>query len=196
MRLIICTILAICGLVLPAYAQQAAPATVPVGTVKAERKAIAKTLEFVGRVEAINRVEIKARVTGYLEALLFKEGDFVKEGAPLYRIEKGLFDAAVKQAEGALERAKSAKILTVVQLQRAEELLVKSSGTAVARDQALAADEQAKGTILADEANLQTARINLGYTDITSSITGKVGRTKITKGNVVGPDTGPLTVVV
>jgi membrane fusion protein, multidrug efflux system len=196
MRLIIYTVLAFCGLVLPAYAQQAAPATIPVGTIKAEQKAIAKTLEFVGRVEAINRVEIKARVTGYLEEILFKEGDFVKEGAPLYRIEKGLFDAAVKQAEGALERAKSAKVLTVVQLQRAEELLAKSSGTAVARDQALAADQQAKGAILEAEANLQTAKINFGYTEILAPISGKIGRSSITKGNVVGPNTGTLTTIV
>ena len=196
MRLIICTVLVIFGLILPAFAQQGAPATVPVGTIKAERTAVAKTVEFVGRVEAINRVEVKARVTGYLETLLFKEGDFVKESAPLYHIEKGLFDAAVKQAEGALERAKSAKILTVVQLQRAEELLAKSSGTAVARDQALAADEQAKGTILEAEANLETAKINLGYTDIVSPISGKIGRSSITKGNVVGPNTGTLTTIV
>ena len=58
----------------------------------------------------------------------------------------------------------------------------------MARDQALAADEQAKGAILSDEGNLATAKINLGYTDITSPITGKIGRTNITKGNVVGPD--------
>ena len=196
MRLTICTALAICGIILPAYAQQGAPAPIPVGTIKAERKAIARNAEFVGRVEAINRVEIKARVTGYLDAALFKEGDFIKEGASLYRIEKGLFDAAVKQAEGALERAKAAKILTVVQLQRAEELLAKNSGTAVARDQALAADEQAKGTILEAEANLQTAKINLGYTDIVSPISGKIGRSSITKGNVVGPNTGTLTTIV
>jgi membrane fusion protein (multidrug efflux system) len=196
MRLMLCAILAIYGLALPAYAQKGAPATVPVGTIKAERKAIAKTLDFVGRVEAVNRVDIKARVTGYLEAVLFKEGDLVKVGAPLYRIEKGLFDAAVKQAEGALERAKSAKILTEAQLQRAEELLAKSSGTAVARDQALAADEQAKGAILEAEANLQSAKINLGYTDIVSPISGKIGRSSITKGNVVGTNTGTLATIV
>ena len=196
MRQTICMVLLAFGIILPAYAQQEAPATIPVGTIKAERKAIAKNAEFVGRVEAINRVEIKARVTGYLEAVLFKEGELVKDSAPLYRIEKGLFDAAVKQAEGALERAKSAKILTVVQLQRAEELLAKSSGTAVARDQALAADQQANGTILEAEANLQTAKINLGYTDIISPISGKIGRSSITKGNVVGPNTGTLATIV
>ena len=184
------------GFAFPAYGQQAPPNTIPVVTVIATKKTIAKTLDFVGRVEAINRVEIKARVTGFLDAVLFKEGDFVKEGAPLYRIEKGLFDAAVKQAEGALERAKSAKVLTVVQLQRAEELLAKSSGTAVARDQALASDQQAQGAILEAEANLQTAKINLGYTDIVAPISGKIGRTSITKGNVVGPDKGVLTTIV
>lgn len=180
----------------PSYGQQSAPNTVPVVTIVAEKKPIAKTLDFVGRVEAINRVDIRARVTGYLEAVLFKEGDLVKQGDPLYRIEKGLFDAAVKQAEGALERAKSAKVLTAVQLQRAEDLLAKSSGTVVARDQALASDQQAQGAILEAEANLQSAKINLGYTDIIAPISGKIGRTSITRGNVVGPDKGVLTVIV
>jgi membrane fusion protein (multidrug efflux system) len=123
-------------------AQENVPSTILVGTVIAEPKPIAKTLDFVGRVEAVNRVVIKARVTGYLDAVLFKEGDLVSEGARLYRIEKGLFEAEVKQAQGALERGQSAKTLTPIQLQRAEELLAKNSGTAVARDQALAADQQ------------------------------------------------------
>jgi membrane fusion protein, multidrug efflux system len=171
-------------------------AVVPVGTVLAERKPVAQTMDFVGRVEAINRVEIRARVKGFLESVQFKEGDVVKEGAALYQIEKGLFDAAVQQAQGALERSKAAKVLTVVQLQRAEDLLSRNTGTAVARDQALAADEQAQGAILSDQANLATARINLGYTDIRAPISGKIGRTNITKGNVVGPDSGPLTMIV
>ena len=114
------------GISSPANAQSAQePAAVPVGVITAERKAVAKTLDFVGRVEAVQRVEMKARITGYFENGAFKEGELIKEGAPLYDIEKGLFHAAVKQAEGALERAKSAKVLTVVQLQRAEELLAK-----------------------------------------------------------------------
>ena len=196
MRRVQVALLALFGLTLSVHAQQVAPATVPVGTVAAEKKAITPALEFVGRVDAINRVEVKARVTGYLEAVVFKEGDPVKEGAPLYKIEKGLFEAAVKQAEGALERAKSAKVLTEVQLQRAEDLLAKNSGTVVARDQALASDQQAKGAILEAEAALQTAKINLGYTDITSPISGKISRTNITAGNVVGPDKGTLTTIV
>ena len=164
--------------------------------VTAERKPVTKSQDFVGRVEAVQRVEVKARITGYLENVAFKEGDLIKEGTPLYSIEKGLFEAAVGQAEGALEKDKAAKTLTEVQLQRAEELFGKGSGTQVARDQAYAADESAKGSLLIDQANLLTAKINLGYTEIVSPIAGKVGKTNITKGNVVSPQTGPLTVIV
>jgi membrane fusion protein, multidrug efflux system len=197
MRVAICAALTLCGLTLSAYPQQQpAAGAVAVGTVSAERQPVARTADFVGRVEAINRVEVRARVTGYLEKVEFKEGDEVKQGASLYQIEKGLFEAAVGQAEGALERSKAAKILSQVQLQRAEELLGKNAGTVVARDQARAADQQAAGAIMTDDANLQTAKINLGYTDIVSPIEGKVGKTNITVGNVVGPDSGPLTVIV
>jgi membrane fusion protein, multidrug efflux system len=175
---------------------QSAPEAVVVGTVAAERRPITETIDFVGRVEAVNRVDVRARVTGYLDAVLFKEGDAVKEGAPLYRIERGLFEAAVEQAHGALERSQAAKVLSAIQLQRAEELVTKQAGTVVARDQALAADKTADGNILTDQANLDTAKINLGYTDIASPISGKIGKTNITKGNVVGPDSGVLTTIV
>jgi membrane fusion protein, multidrug efflux system len=177
----------------PAVAQQQ---TVPVGTVYAERRPISQSREFVGRVEAIDRVSVQARVTGFLEAILFTEGDFVKKGDPLYHIERGPFEAAAEQARGALERSKAAKTLTQIQLQRAEELLARNAGTAVTRDQALAADQQAEGQILSDQANLDTANINLGYTDIVAPISGKISKSNITVGNVVGPSSGVLTVIV
>ena len=119
----VCTILLLIGLCAPAYAQQGETSAVPVGTTYAERRSIAKSLDLIGRVEAISRVDVRARVTGYLDAVLFKDGDLVKDGAVLYRIERGLFEAAVKQAEGALESSKAALTLAVVQFQRAQELL-------------------------------------------------------------------------
>jgi membrane fusion protein, multidrug efflux system len=195
MRFALLMVPALC-VALPASAQQPPPSTVPVGVVRAELKPISKTADFVGRVESINRVQIVPRVTGFLEEVKFKEGDLAKEGAPLYLIEQGLFKAAVESAQGALERSKAAKTLTEIQLSRAQELFNRQAGTAVARDQALAADQQAAGQILTDQANLETAKINLGYTEINSPIAGKVGRTNITKGNVVGPVAGPLTIVV
>jgi membrane fusion protein (multidrug efflux system) len=187
--------LLICALVPTANAQQK-EAAVPVGIVRAERKPIEKMFDFVGRVEAVNRVEVRARVTGYLEALLFAEGGLVREGDPLYRIEQGLFQAAVEQAQGNLASSKAAKVLSAVQLRRAEDLLARNAGSVVSRDQALAADEQAKGGVLIAEANLRTAEINLGYTDIVAPVAGRIGKTNITKGNVVGPDSGVLTVIV
>jgi membrane fusion protein, multidrug efflux system len=196
MRQVFCTILFVFALSSPTLAQQQPTTAVPVGVVKAERRPITRSGEYVGRVEAVSRVEIRARITGFLETVLFKEGDLIKEGAPLYRIEKGLFEAQVRQAEGALERSKAAKALSALQLGRAEDLVQKEAGTLVARDQARAQDQQAEGAVMADEANLATAGINLGYTDIVAPITGKVGRTNITKGNVVSPESGPLTVVV
>jgi membrane fusion protein (multidrug efflux system) len=186
----------ICASIASSSAQQQAPAVVPVGTVQAEHKPIAKTKNFVGRVEAINKVEVHARVTGYLEDVLFKEGEFVKEGQHLYHIEKDLFQAAVDQAAGDLAGDKAKKLLTAIQYTRAEELAKTSAGTIVARDQALTADRDADARILVAQAKLDTTKINLGYTDIVSPIAGKIGRTNISKGNVVSPQSGTLTTIV
>jgi membrane fusion protein (multidrug efflux system) len=176
--------------------QQPAPEAVPVTTVIAQEKPVTQAKDFVGRIQAIERVDVRARVTGYLEAVLFKEGELVKEGQPLYRIEPDTFKAAVEQAEGALQGAKASKELTKVELDRAKELLQKSFGTPQKRDQAQAADDNAAANIIKAQADLDTAKINLGYTDITSPITGKIGRTAVTKGNVVSPDSGVLTTIV
>jgi membrane fusion protein (multidrug efflux system) len=186
----------ICASIASSSAQQQAPAAVPVGTVQAEHKPIAKTKNFVGRVEAINKVEVHARVTGYLEDVQFKEGELVKEGQHLYHIEKDLFQAAVDQAAGELADDKAKKLLTAVEYQRAEQLSKTSAGTVEARDKALTADRDADAQILIAQAKLDTAKINLGYTDIVSPIAGKIGRTKITKGNVVSPQSGTLTTIV
>ena len=97
-RAIWALLLAGAAIVTSAPAQQPVPTAIPVGVVKAERKAITRTMTFVGRIDAVNRVEVRARVTGYLEAVLFKEGDQIKKGAPLYRIEQGTYAAAVEQA--------------------------------------------------------------------------------------------------
>jgi membrane fusion protein, multidrug efflux system len=195
-RSAVASLLLLWTIVVSALAQQPAPAAVPVGTMAAARKPIAKTADFVGRIQSIERVEVQSRVTGYLEEVLFKEGDLVKEGQPLYRIEKDLFQAAVDQANGALQASNAKKLLTAIQLQRAEELMKTNAGTVVARDQALTADRSAGAQTLIDQANLDTAQINLRYTDIVSPIAGKIGRTSITKGNVVSPQTGTLTTIV
>ena len=165
-----------CGFVAPAYSQQGAPAAVPVGTVIAERKPISKTLDFVGRVEAINRVEIRARVKGFLEAVLFKEGDLIKEGAPLYRIER-----ICSRPRSSRPKARWSKQSSIRASGENPEAPGRSSSQIVsagqALDEAIAPEGAAKGAIMTSEANLQTAKINLGYTDIIAPIAGKIGRT-------------------
>lgn len=193
--------LGICGaaavLMLATVPLAAQPAGgIPVGVVPATLQPVSDAQEFVGRVEAPERVDIRARVKGMLEAVLFTEGESVKEGQPLYRIEKPPFEADVQQAAGDVERAKAALTLAKIQRERAEELLAKNAGTAVARDQAIANEESAKGALLSAEAALNTAKINLGYTDIASPITGRIGRTAFTRGHIIGPESGPLATVV
>lgn len=184
------------GLGASALAQQPAPTAVPVGTVMAEKRAITQAADFVGRIEAVNRVDIRARVTGYLEEVLFKDGATVAEGAPLFRIERSPFEAAVEQAQGALEKAQGALQNATVQRQRAEDLLKTSAGSVAIRDQRVAEEKGAQGDETTAAANLKTAQINLGYTEIKAPIAGRIGRTKLTKGNVVGPDTGVLVQIV
>lgn len=175
---------------------QTPPGPVQVGTVAARLAPIDTTADFVGRIEAPQRVDVRARVSGWLEQVLFRDGQKVKKGTPLYQIEQAQFQAAVEQAEAALMRAKAAQTLTAIQFDRAQELYVRQAGTAVTRDQAKASDDQAKAQILSDQAALDTARLNLSYTNVTSPIDGQVGRTLVTVGNVVGPDSGVLTTIV
>lgn len=184
------------GLGATALAQQPAPTAVPVGTVMAEKRAITQTADFVGRIEAVNRVDIRARVTGYLEDVLFKDGATVTEGAPLFRIERSPFEAAVEQAQGALEKTQGALQNASLQRQRAEDLLKTNAGSVAIRDQRVAEEKGAQGDETTAAANLKTAQINLGYTEIKAPIAGRIGRTKVTKGNVVSPDSGVLAQIV
>jgi membrane fusion protein (multidrug efflux system) len=177
-----------------ASAQQ--PTAVPVGTLPAELRPITQATEFVGRVEAMERVEIRARVTGFLQDVLFTEGNIVKAGDVLYRIEPDTFQAAVQQAQGALYEAQGKFANATAQRARTQELTKTDAASKALLDVRVADEKSAQGDVVIADANLKTANVNLGYTEIIAPITGEVGRTKYTKGNVVGPDSGPLTVIV
>lgn len=178
-----------------AIAQQP-PQAVPVNVVTAEKRAVSEAGHFVGRIEAIEHVDIRARVTGFLDAVLFKDGARVKKDTPLYRIEKAPFEAKLQQAQADVLRARAQLDNATVQRQRADEL-VKTGSTSVAiRDDRVAQEKTAQGSMAAAEAELTGAKINLNYTDIVSPIDGQIGRTAVTVGNVVGPDSGVLTTVV
>jgi len=183
-----------------AFAQQAAPAAapaaIPVGTVAVEMRPVTGSLTVTGRIAAIDRVELRARVDGFLEEVAFEEGQTVAEGAPLYRIERGNFEAAARSAEGALVQSKAARDLADIQLARAQELLDRDAGTAVARDQAKAEADRSAGAVIEAEAALARARIELDYTEIKAPVAGRIGRTALTRGAVVGPSSGVLATIV
>ena len=179
-----------------ADAQQPTGQPIPVGTVVATKQPVNQASEFVGRVEAIDRVDIRARVTGFLQETFFKEGETVKEGDKLFLIDPAPFEAALQQAQGSLLQAQAMLTNSTVQRQRAD-VLVKTQATSEAdRDQKVALEQNAQGAVVIAEANQKTATINLGYTTIIAPISGRIGRAKVTKGNVVGPDTGQLVLIV
>lgn len=178
------------------YARAQQPAAIPVGTTAAALRPITQATEFVGRVEAMEHVNIRARVTGFLQQVLFKEGDLVKEGDILYRIEPDTFEAAVMQARGALLQAQAKYANASVQRARTEELVKTNTAAQATLDRDVAAEKTAQGEVIVATSNLKSAEINFGYTQITAPISGEVGRSAFTKGNVVGPDSGPLTEIV
>jgi membrane fusion protein (multidrug efflux system) len=179
-----------------AHAETPAAQAVPVGVVTATRQPVSPGATYVGRVEAIQHVNVQARVTGYLESVDFTEGTVVKEGDTLYHIESAPFVAAQLQARGALLQAQGQLTNATTQLARAEELLKTSAASVQTRDDRLAARLNAQGAVIIADADLRTATINLGYTTITSPITGRIGRTALTKGNVVSPQSGVLATIV
>jgi membrane fusion protein (multidrug efflux system) len=167
-----------------------------VGVITAERRPITETSEFVGRVEATDRVNIRARVVGFLQERLFREGGDVTAEEVLFRIERAPFEAQLEQAQASLAGATATLENARVALSRAQDLRRTGAGTQVALDNAQAAERTAQASVLSAQAAVRVAEINLGYTDIKSPIAGQIGRALLSVGNVVGPDAGTLAVVV
>ncbi len=180
----------------PASAQFGPQGPPAVGVMPAERRPVTETTEFVGRVEATDRVNIRARVTGFLQERLYREGADVNVGDVLYRIERAPFEAQLEQAEASLAGATATLENARVALARARELRQTGAGTQVALDNAQALERTASANVLAAQAAVRVAQINLGYTEIAAPISGQIGRSNLAPGNVVGPDAGTLAIIV
>ena len=157
---------------------------------------IADTSDYVGRVTAIDKVEIVARVPGFIEQRLFTEGQLVKKGDLLFRIEQATYKAAVALQEANLAKAKAVELNAMQQLARGKALLPKDFVPKAQVDTQIAAQQGAAADVLEAEAALDQAKINLGYTEIRSPIAGRIGRVAFTVGNLVGPNTGSLVTIV
>jgi RND family efflux transporter MFP subunit len=151
--------------------------------------------EFVGRVEAIQVVDLRARVEGFLEEVRFKEGTYVKAGDLLYVIEQAPYQAQLN-----IDKAKEAKARAV--LTKAEQYLKRlqttRSGTVSATDidSAVSEELQARAAIQEAEATVTQSSLSLSYTRIKAPISGLIGRTAFTRGNLVGPNSGALARIV
>jgi membrane fusion protein (multidrug efflux system) len=179
----------------PAVAQQGAPP--PAVLVQpAELKPIAAQAEFIGRAAAVDKVELHARVKGFLGPRKFNDGDEVKTGQVLFTIEPEPYQAAVDQKSAQRDAAQAALTNAELQLKRAAELLRTNTGTQVTYDQRLSEQLQAKAQLEDANAQLRDAQIQLSYTEIKSPIDGRIGRASVSPGNIVGPDSGVLATVV
>jgi membrane fusion protein (multidrug efflux system) len=157
---------------------------------------VSPAAEFVGRVVAVDKVELRARVQGFLEKRAFTEGQEVREDELLFVIEQAPFQAAVIQAEADLTSAKADAKNAAVQLDRAEQLLKKQNIPAATRDDRAATAAVANAAVKDREAALEVAKINLGYTEIRAPVTGRIGLATFSEGNLVGPESGVLAVIV
>ena len=167
-----------------------------VGVVRATRQAVTETSEFIGRIQAVDRVALTARVTAFLEQRLFTEGTEVKQGDLLYRLERPPFEAAVQQQQAAVGDAGARLANASIQLARAQSLLNTPAGQRSNVDDALANQRSQAAQLAGAQAQLRMAQINLDYTEIHAPVSGKISRTNISIGNVVSPSSGPLTTIV
>ena len=178
-----------------ASAQQ--PAGPPaVGVIEAVKRPFTESNEYLGRIEATNRVSVVARVTAFLTKRNFAEGAEVKTGDMLYQLERGPFQADLEAKRAQVAQLQATLVNARLTLERARSLLGGPAGQQSTVDAATAAQQSLEAQVKAAEAQVDLSQINLDYTEIRSPIDGKIGRTAVTEGNVVSPSSGVLTTIV
>jgi len=176
---------------------QSPPAGPPaVGVVRAERQQITQTDEFIGRIQSIGRVALVARVNAFLEKRLFVEGAEVKQGDLLYQLEQPPFQAQVDANKANVAQLEAQHTYAAQQLARSQYLMKTPAGQQQTVDQDLSNERSLAAQVAAARAQLQTAEINLGYTEIRAPIDGRISATEVTEGNVVSPTSGTLATLV
>jgi membrane fusion protein (multidrug efflux system) len=176
---------------------QSAPSVLPaVGVIQAARRPVTESYDFMGRVQAVGRVNLVARVNAFLETQLFTEGAEVEKGELLYGLEQPPYQADLAAKQAAVAQAEAQLTNSDTQLRRAQELLKSQTGTEALRDNALATQRSASAQLRSAQAAEQASQINIGYTEIRAPISGRIGRTSATVGNVVGPNSGTLATIV
>ncbi|MBB6560459.1 multidrug efflux system membrane fusion protein [Acidovorax soli] len=181
-----------------ATAGAAQPQAVPVSVAAVLQQDISLWDEFSGRLEAVQRVDIRARVSGAVQSVHFREGSLVKQGDLLITVDPAPYAAEVDRAEAQVAAAQARVSYTRSELERATRLLQESAIAQREHDERQNAQREADANLRAAQAALQTARLNLGYTQVRAPVAGRVGRIEITQGNLVasGPGAPVLTTLV
>lgn len=171
---------------------------------------VSRQAEFVGTVQAVQQVDLRARVEGFLESVNFTEGSFVPAGTLVFEIEKDTYQAALDGAQASLQAANATLAGAQATLTQAEVnlkrqiTLLKTAAVSQAtvddatanRDNAKASVLQAQAQIAQAQSQVQSAQLNLSYTDVKTPIAGRIGKALVTQGNLVSPSTGPLATVI
>ncbi len=181
-----------------ADASTAAPVAVPVSVAVVEAKPVTQWSEFSGRLEAVDHVELRSRVAGAIQSVHFQEGAIVEKGDLLVTIDPAPYQAEVARAQANVTAAEARASLARVELKRGQQLLASNAVSQSEVDQRMNGLASAEADLGAARAVLQSAALNLGYTEIRAPITGRVGKIEITAGNLIaaGPSSPILTRLV
>jgi len=179
----------------PAAAQ---PAAVPVPVVTLEETSVSLWDEFSGRLEAVERVDVRSRVAGAVKSVHFTEGALVKKDDLLMTIDPDPYAAEVDRAQAQVVAAQARLSYAKSEHQRAQRLWAESAIAQRELDERVNGEQEADANLRAAQAALQSARLNLGYTQVRAPVAGRVGRLEITVGNLVaaGPGAPVLTTLV
>ncbi len=185
--------------ILPACARTAAqPADAPLPQVTAA-EAISRDItewdEFTGRLEAVNTVAVRPRVSGFVAAVRFEEGAIVSRGDLLFEIDARPFQAEVDRLRAELARARATIQRATSELQRAERLAAENAISNEEHDRRAAFAQESAAQAAAVEAALRAAELNLEFTRVTAPIAGRVGRAIVTEGNLVSSGPGEATLL-
>lgn len=188
----------ICGLliVLTGCKREKVQQGIPVVIEKAGVQNVEIYGEYVGRIRARQFVEVRARVEGYLERMLFEEGKRVERNQPLFIINQDLYRARVDKASAQLKKDEAQELKTGRDVERLRPLYEQNAASQLDLDNAVAAYESAKANVAMSRADLAQAQLELGYTTVRSPITGYISERYVDIGSLVGPGAKSLLATV
>jgi RND family efflux transporter MFP subunit len=193
LSLVLALVLAGCG---EAQRPAAAPPPPNVTVAQPSKRTIVDRDEYVGRFIAVDSVEIRARVSGYLDKIEFTDGQLVKKGDPLFTVDPRPFQTTLAQATANLQQARANLAFTDADLARAQQLLRDRTVTEQTFDQRTQAKRVAEASVAANEAAVRQAQLDLQFTDLKAPIAGRIGDRRVSLGNLVTGGTGGNTTLL